>query len=293
MTKSLLEAARTSSAARMRVLATRMGLCARAARSPYRFTLREIWSDDPALGWVSPKIEVIGRDASLLELKLGQVRFFWPVEFDPSDLPWLYNEVFRPAHKNAHAYEYGQVEIAPGEWVIDGGAGEGFFTAYALRRGASVLAIEPVESLCRALARTFEIEILQGRVRILQACLGMRNSTAMLDQRPRVCLSRVGEHGTEPVSAYAIDTVVSEGLLPKVGFIKMDLEGAEVDALHGSVTTLATFKPRLAIAVYHELDNAKLARQVVLASRGDYVVMFRGMYGWDRCIPRPYMLLAH
>ena len=280
-------------ATRMRVLARRIGRCARAARSPYRFTLREIWSDDAAVGWVLPKIEVIGRDESLLELKLGQVRFFWPVEFDTSDLPWLYNEVFDPAHKNAHAYEYGQVEIAPGDWVIDGGAGEGFFTAYALRRGASVLAIEPVGSLCRALARTFQLDILRGRVEILQACLGVRNGTAMLDQSPRVCSSRVAQDGTEPVRAYSIDTIVSEGLLPKIGFIKMDVEGAEVDALHGSVTTLARFKPRLAIAVYHELHNAKLARQVVLAARSDYAVTFRGMYAWDGCVPRPYMLLGY
>ena len=40
-----------------------------------------------------------------------------------------------------------------------------------------------------------------------------------------------------------------------VDFIKMDIEGAELNALKGSLTTIQKFKPKLAISVYHSLED--------------------------------------
>ena len=49
--------------------------------------------------------------------------------------------------------------------------------------------------------------------------------------------------------AVTIDTVVKD---EKVGFIKMDIEGAEYGALHGAAETIKRDKPFLAICVYHK-----------------------------------------
>lgn len=46
----------------------------------------------------------------------------------------------------------------------------------------------------------------------------------------------------------AIDDIVDG---QTVGFIKMDIEGAEFDALHGAKNTIVRDKPLLAICVYH------------------------------------------
>jgi FkbM family methyltransferase len=43
--------------------------------------------------------------------------------------------------------------------------------------------------------------------------------------------------------------------LQRVDFVKMDIEGAEPAALRGARTTLGRFRPRLAIAVYHDIDH--------------------------------------
>jgi len=53
----------------------------------------------------------------------------------------------------------------------------------------------------------------------------------------------------------SIDDFVRSEKLEKVDFIKMDIEGAELPALKGAESTIRRFKPNLAIAVYHSLDD--------------------------------------
>jgi hypothetical protein len=48
---------------------------------------------------------------------------------------------------------------------------------------------------------------------------------------------------------------VAELNLPSVDFIKMDIEGAEVKALHGGRGSIAKYHPRMALSVYHEPDH--------------------------------------
>src|SRR5687767_7571917 len=74
------------------------------------------------------------------------------------------------------------------------------------------------------------------------------------------------------------------------GFNAAFSDNSEIFIL-GSKKTLAQKKPQLAIAVYHELNNASLARDVVLAVHPGYTVRFRGIYAFDNCIPRPVTLL--
>ncbi len=58
----------------------------------------------------------------------------------------------------------------------------------------------------------------------------------------------VEEKNSITVPVTTIDDTVGE---EKVGFIKMDIEGAEFDALHGAKKMIVRDKPLLAISVYH------------------------------------------
>lgn len=65
-----------------------------------------------------------------------------------------------------------------------------------------------------------------------------------------VC-GRANRGGVYTVNTITIDDYVNSSSLDRVDFIKMDIEGAEMEALKGAVKTIMTFKPRLAISIYH------------------------------------------
>lgn len=57
------------------------------------------------------------------------------------------------------------------------------------------------------------------------------------------------------VATVSIDDFVREQSLPRVDFIKMDIEGAELRALRGADETIHAFKPGLAISIYHSAND--------------------------------------
>lgn len=65
-------------------------------------------------------------------------------------------------------------------------------------------------------------------------------------------LSMVSEYGSEFVEANSID-IAHKG--KKISFIKMDIEGSEIEALHGARNTIMNQKPKLAISIYHRDDH--------------------------------------
>ena len=60
---------------------------------------------------------------------------------------------------------------------------------------------------------------------------------------------------TGSTKTICIDDFVERYNVEKVDFIKMDIEGAEPMALKGAIKTIKKFRPKLAIAIYHGLDD--------------------------------------
>ena len=70
-----------------------------------------------------------------------------------------------------------------------------------------------------------------------------------------------------------------------ISFIKMDLEGWEVNALRGAEITIKKNKPKLAIAVYHRAKDFREIPEYVLNLAPDYKVYLRHYtQGWSETV---------
>lgn len=77
------------------------------------------------------------------------------------------------------------------------------------------------------------------------------------------------------VETISLDDYVRDRRLSKVDFIKMDIEGGERDALLGARNTIATLKPRLAIALYHRFDDLFVLPEIILQANPRYRFGFK------------------
>ncbi len=57
------------------------------------------------------------------------------------------------------------------------------------------------------------------------------------------------------VETISIDEFVKENKIYKVDFIKLDIEGAEIEAIAGAAMTIARDRPQLAISIYHKKEH--------------------------------------
>jgi FkbM family methyltransferase len=166
--------------------------------------------------------------------------------------------------------------IHRGDIVLDCGANVGTFTREAIAEGAAiVVAIEPAPNNVECLRRNFAAEIAAGKVIVYPKgvwdkddflTLSVSNTTSAMD-------SFVIQGGTHPgvtVPLTTIDKLVLELKLPRVDFIKMDIEGAEQRALAGGAKTLAAYRPRLEISVDHLQEDPQMVPIVIRKIQPDY-----------------------
>ena len=67
-----------------------------------------------------------------------------------------------------------------------------------------------------------------------------------------------------------IDSMVADGSIPRVDFIKMDIEGYEGAALEGARQVIAKFKPKLAISIYHKPEDYFEIMEKIIDINDDY-----------------------
>lgn len=81
-----------------------------------------------------------------------------------------------------------------------------------------------------------------------------------------------GNGGCEVIEAASIDSVLAG---KKATFIKMDVEGSEMESLAGAQETIKKYKPRLAIAVYHKSEDIFDIPLYILQLNGTYKFKMR------------------
>lgn len=166
-------------------------------------------------------------------------------------------------------------KVRPGDIVLDCGAHIGTFTQRALDQGASkVIAIDPDAVQIECLRRNFASEIEAGRVILVEK--GVWSSSGSLTLNVGVensgMSSLVEETGgdTVDVPVTTIDELVSELGLERVDYIKMDIEGAEREALEGGLATIRAFQPRILLESYHRPDDMEVLPEILHRAHAEY-----------------------
>lgn len=174
------------------------------------------------------------------------------------------------------AENHPDLRVRPGNIVLDCGAHVGVFTGKALALGAAkVVAIEPNPTNIECLRRNFEQEIASGRVVVVPEAVWSSEGTLPLHlglSTSQDSLVRSVGGGTLEIPATTIDRLVERLDLDKVDYIKMDIEGAEREALRGALMTLRRYRPRLMLDSYHRKDDPSVLPRIIREAHADYQV---------------------
>ncbi len=184
---------------------------------------------------------------------------------------------FNLAEQERKIYGTGLNGPKAGDIALDCGANVGVTVREELAAGAEkVVAIEPAPENLECLRRNYASEIASGRVIVVAKGVWDKDDFLTLRVDPKnsaadsFVMRREGTVSVEKVPLTTIDELVSDLKLPRVDYIKFDIEGAEPRALQGAKQTLAKFKPRLSIASYHNPDDPKVIPELVRSARPDY-----------------------
>lgn len=237
---------------------------------------------------VRAAFDVWDDDASRAEY-LSQVRFRLDGDFGGLGPP-----VSHPQYLPDDLFRWGD-----DEWIVDGGAYDGdTLRALVAHRGARaghVLAAEPDPVNFARLRETIGAlpSPLRDRVDARQVALAsapgiMRvestgtaaSTTGAPQARPASAVRAAAGADVVEVPADTIDRLVGDA---RPTFIKLDIEGAEPDALAGAERTIRRHAPVLAVCVYHRQDHLWRIPLTLRSWRDDYALFLRphNEEGWD------------
>jgi FkbM family methyltransferase len=199
---------------------------------------------------------VVGRDAGLVLWAVQGERYWMPA--GSSILPGML------AEQETNLYDSAGQPVRKGDIVLDCGANIGLFTLAALERGASlVVAIEPALDNVECLRRNLAAYVAAGKVIVYPKGVWDKDDVLRLNVQPSnsasysVALRYRGARPGPQVELTTIDELVRDLGLDRVDYIKMDIEGAEREALKGGANVIRRFKPRLTISLEHRYDDPK------------------------------------
>ena len=172
-------------------------------------------------------------------------------------------------------FEEGIVSPIDDEIFIDGGCfncnTDVLFSEWTNGQYKKIYAFEPDDVNYEGCLEAIKKEKLKN-VEVINAGVWSEDTT----------LSFVADHGqgakvgegtnTITINAKSIDSVVEDD---RVTFIKLDVEGSELEALHGAKNTILKNRPRLAICLYHKPEDIVEIPAYILSLIPDYKIYIR------------------
>lgn len=151
--------------------------------------------------------------------------------------------------------------IKAGDTVLDLGSNDGYLsTIFSKTVGAKgeVHSMEPDDFNIKTQKHVFALNKVVGNIQIHDVLIWNENTKIPFNQEGTVASSAHymgdGKHVVEK-EAITLDSWCKKYKVNQLDFIKMDIEGAEIEAIEGAKETIKKFQPHFAIASYHIING--------------------------------------
>lgn len=165
----------------------------------------------------------------------------------------------------ARQYEYSSgkrlIKVKEGDVVIDGGGCWGdtaLYFAHEVKKTGRVFSFEFVASNVSIFNQNIQLNPdMSGRISLVQQPLWSEPGLPIyvLDNGPASRISFEKIDGATVLSTTTIDSLLTDNKIEVVNFLKLDVEGAELNVLKGAEKSIRLFKPTLAVALYHRVED--------------------------------------
>lgn len=163
-----------------------------------------------------------------------------------------------------YAYRLGDKNIAveQGDYVIDAGGCWGdsaLYFASKIKNSGKVFSFEFIPKNMKIFERNISLNPQYADyIHLIKQPLGDRDDkdAFYMDSGPgsNIRFEKMRNFDGKAKTT-TIDKFVEKNKINKIDFIKMDIEGAELYALNGALNTINQFVPKLAIAIYHNVED--------------------------------------
>ena len=198
----------------------------------------------------------------------------WPTVYPLSDLFQVVAETFD--RSDWHRYTCWCTPVCDDDIVVDIGAAEGLFALSVVRRCRRVFVIEPNPVFMLSLQQTYRT-FPKDKVVLIPCAVGKEEGNVELCSHSissAVQPSRLGS-----VAMRSLDHIFPEP--ERVTFIKADLEGYEMDMLQSARNLIRRCRPKMAIACYHQANNAEDMARFVTSLVPQYRYFIKGITQFD------------
>jgi FkbM family methyltransferase len=141
-----------------------------------------------------------------------------------------------------------------GNVLFDIGAHIGYFTAIASKINGSsgkIFAFEPRPMNARFFKIHMKINNFKN-VTLYEMAVGESDEDVKFDTHHGSATGRISKDGNIRVKQVSVGRMVKEGILPPPDFIKIDVEGGEIEVLKGLSEVISSSRPKMIIATHNE-----------------------------------------
>ena len=175
-------------------------------------------------------------------------------------MPVRYYKYYQDGYEKDN-FEFYKAEIKEDNTILDIGGHIGLNAVLFARLAhkGKVYVFEPAPNTFNIINDTVRINKLQDRVTVTQQAVSNNSGSTffyMADSNLADNANSLIHHRLDKklkkieVQLTTIDEFIAANNIKKVDFIKMDVEGAELDALKGGIGCLKTYKPKMTLGLH-------------------------------------------